>query len=277
MRALYVGANSNDAKLAERTLANATPPISMDMVSTSSAAIHALATQKDRYNWILVVSMPGDDGFDLLKYVRQNQMPVPIIAVTGSGKESPAFQAIKQDVDAYLIKQGDYLDQLPSTLNRLAGHAQRIYAKYPLRVLYVEENPTEALLTQKKISSIAPYLSLDLANYKSDIVGLLSGQAYDVLLLDLHLGWTMALELALCIQKHFEGTIPIVILTNSGSETLVAQALRLGISDYVTKDFMYLDRLPAVLESAYTRKQRLRVANCQARIRTENGIADDIK
>ena len=43
--------------------------------------------------------------------------------------------------------------------------------------------------------------------------------------------------------------IPIVIVTGQGSETVSAQAIHLGVDDYVVKHADYLHELPATLEN----------------------------
>src|SRR5690606_7370328 len=52
--------------------------------------------------------------------------------------------------------------------------------------------------------------------------------------------------------------IPVVLATGQGDEELAAQALRLGVADYVVKNSGYLQQLPHTLENVYNHAMLLR-------------------
>jgi DNA-binding NtrC family response regulator len=71
-------------------------------VSTAQA-IQCL--QAGRYSLVITdVSMPANDGFELLRYVRANCPEVVVIMITGYGNIETAVEAIKQGAYDYLTK-----------------------------------------------------------------------------------------------------------------------------------------------------------------------------
>jgi len=61
--------------------------------------------QAGRYNLLITdVSMPGSDGFELLRYVRAHHEEIVVIMVTGYGSIESAVEAIKQGACDYLTK-----------------------------------------------------------------------------------------------------------------------------------------------------------------------------
>ncbi|PKO55114.1 MAG: diguanylate phosphodiesterase, partial [Betaproteobacteria bacterium HGW-Betaproteobacteria-19] len=67
-----------------------------------------------------------------------------------------------------------------------------------------------------------------------------------------------ALDLTKALRLDLGLDIPIVIVTGQGSEDAVAQALRLGVSDYLVKHDGYLHELPVVLDSAFRQAELMR-------------------
>ncbi|MDF1614523.1 EAL domain-containing protein [Desulfurivibrio dismutans] len=71
--------------------------------------------------------------------------------------------------------------------------------------------------------------------------------AYDVLLLDFQLAAVSALEIVKKIRDTPELDLPVVLVGEPGSEEEVAEAMRLGVADYLIKQPGYLFGLPATL------------------------------
>ncbi len=256
MRALYVEDNEIDIDLTGRALAKTTPPIQLDVATTISAALNILAENANRYRWVLFdLNLPDGNGLQILKYVRENKLPLVTIAITGTGDEKSVINALKLGVDDYVIKQRDYLRDLGTTLHEVSNRANQVYHNKPLCVLYVENNPYDGSLAKHALASTAPHITLEIVDDDREALQRISSTNYDVLLLDFRLTTIDALELTRQIHKLDRPLIPIVIVTALGSEAIAAQALRLGVADYLVKDDSYLYRLPTVLEFAHTKAQ----------------------
>ena len=270
LRALYVEDNVQDADLTCRALARADVPILVDVVTSLSDARARLDRAANHYQWVLFdLTLPDGDGLQVLRHIRMKQVDTVAITVTGTGDEKAVAQVLKLGVDDYVIKRGDYLDTLAGVLHdarRRRLNEARQHAR-AIRVLHIEDNSQDAELTRHHLAVHAPHLLLETLRTPSR--ERLARDDYDVLLLDYLLDDLDAFELVHLVRQGPRGGVPIVLITGSGEEETAVQALRLGVSDYVIKDVNHLLRLPAVLESAYTRaeltreQERLRASEAQ--------------
>lgn len=104
-----------------------------------------------------------------------------------------------------------------------------------IKVLLVEDDEDDYVLTESLLSEIS------LGSYKVDWVTAydvalekLAGDAYDVCLLDYHLGAHTGLEL-LREAKARNYDIPIILLTGQGDQETDVEAMRAGAADYLIK------------------------------------------
>lgn len=108
----------------------------------------------------------------------------------------------------------------------------------PINILLVEDDEDDYFLTRENLADIDnPVCSLEWAPTFEAGLQLLRQQRHDVYLFDYRLGSHTGLEL---LQRCREegNAAPIILLTGSGGELVAAEALRLGVSDYMTKSLM---------------------------------------
>ena len=121
--------------------------------------------------------------------------------------------------------------------------------KEKIHVLYAEDNPPDAYLAKEHFELSASEFELETVDTGEGFLARLKEGKFDVLLLDNHLpdmdGTEVLKELAVRAVS-----LPVVMVTGAGDESLVVQVLRLGAWDYVPKTGNYLETLPAVLRSA---------------------------
>jgi CheY-like chemotaxis protein len=255
MRVLYVEDNILDADLARRALARANPDIQLDIATTVADAIDRLAQQPSVYECVLFdLNLPDADGLKVLQYIRENRLSIAVIAVTGSGDERSVIKAMKLGADDYIIKSDDYLDELAATIVQTGSRLLAVRHNKPIRVLYAEDDAHDALFTQRHLANNAPHIRIDIVNSSAEVLNALRApHRYDVLLLDYRLDNADSLDLVHSLKQSLNNDIPVVLVTGRGSEKIAARALRSGVADYIIKDDQYLERLPSVLEVAYTR------------------------
>ena len=274
LRAMYVEDSATDADLARRALLRASPPVELDLVTSVAAAIDQLNRQPTAYDWVLFdLNLPDGDGLQVLNHVRQQELPVVTMAITGTGDERAVVNALKMGVDDYVIKTGAYLDHLHQLLMDARDRTQQSQWRTAsqIRVLYVEDSMQDSALTAHYLRQHARHIQLQIINAPFNrLTEQLDAGAFDVLLLDFRLDNLDTFELVKHIKRGPHRHVPVVIITGHGSEHTAAQVLRMGVTDYVIKDSGYLQRLPWVLESACMNGQlqheRLRLQRSEAQL-----------
>src|ERR1044071_3720479 len=142
MRILYVEDDRRDADLTLRMLRRTAPHLQLEAVSTIKDALARLERLTSEPLELVLTDMhlPDGDGLFLLKYIRENSLPLAVVVVTGMGDEETAVEALKARADDYVVKRKDYLDRLPVILESALNHyrADAVRRAHPLRVLYAE-------------------------------------------------------------------------------------------------------------------------------------------
>ncbi len=88
-------------------------------VTTASSAARALELI-DLHDYDVVVSdyqMPGKDGIQLLKDIRQTKNKIPFILFTGRGREEVVIEALNNGADFYVQKGGEIRSQFAELAN----------------------------------------------------------------------------------------------------------------------------------------------------------------
>jgi PAS domain S-box-containing protein/putative nucleotidyltransferase with HDIG domain len=260
MKILYLEDNPSDAELTLHTLRSAEPGIQVDIVNLLRDALTKV-TQNPPPDYDLVLTdlnVPDGDGLEFLSHIRSNNLPYAVVVVTGRSDEETIISALKAGADDYIIKREDYLSRLPNTLDsalKRYSAAVALHAR-PLNVLYAEATQADIDLTLRHMQKNATHIHTDVARNAEGVIQLLRNtehQKYDVILLDSNLPDVNALDILKEISETRKLSVPVVLVTDQGSEDIVLQAMRLGAADYVVKSPGYLLHLPAVIENAYHR------------------------
>lgn len=283
-RILYVEDSPVDADLVTRTLMREWPELELDIAATLKQA--RIALDGDRtYDLVMTdLSLPDGNGMDLLGSVHERELDVPVVVLTGSGDENIAIAALKSGAHDYLVKNEGYLEQLPQTIRFAIEHAREDARRRsrPIHVLYAEHHLFDIDLTLRRLAQSAPHLRIDVVRGADAVLARLAGGDggldYDLLLLDYVLPGMNALDLTKTLRRDLGLDIPIVIVTGQGSEEIVAQALRLGVSDYLVKHEGYLHELPLVLDNAFRQvelvRERAVLKTMAKRLRLNSAVID---
>ncbi len=124
-----------------------------------------------------------------------------------------------------------------------------------MKILYVEDEPFDAELTQLWCARRAPHLTFDVVGTVAEAQQRLqqtTALAYDIILTDMHLpdgNGLAVLSLVHDLALH----IPVVIIAGGDDDSTVATAMQAGATAYIVKRVGYLEDLPATLEQARQR------------------------
>jgi len=265
MRILYVEDDPRDADLTVRWMQRTAPQFEVETVSTIQEALTRLE-RMDSQPLDLVLTdlhLSDGDGLSLLQHVRENVLPVAVVVVTGMGDESTAVTALKARADDYVVKDKDYLDRLPTTLESALNHYRADAARraYPLKVLYIEGDSRDIDNTRRHFAVHADHIQVDYLPSTTDALCVLQESSprlrYDVILLDFHQPELDALELLKELKVLCEQIAPVVLVCSYGDEDLANQGLRLGASRYIVKSPGYLYRLSWELDDVRSRAELL--------------------
>nr|MBU1327571.1 hybrid sensor histidine kinase/response regulator [Candidatus Omnitrophota bacterium] len=135
-------------------------------------------------------------------------------------------------------------------------------SKEKLRVLMVEDNPTDALISKKRLQRDDAF-EYDITHVVSGEDGLLTLEkhSFDIMLLDYNLPKKSGLETLREIKaKNIE--MPIVMITGQGDEQVAVTLIKEGAFDYLPKRDGYEDSIPLMI--------RKTIAEFRAKLEREN-------
>jgi PAS domain S-box-containing protein len=118
LKVLHVDDEAGFSEIAKQCL-EMQGPFQVDMATSVEEAKEKL--KEETYDAVVSdYQMPGKDGLEFLKELRQSGSTVPFLIFTGRGREEVAIKALNLGADQYLNKNGD-----PETVYCELGHAIR--------------------------------------------------------------------------------------------------------------------------------------------------------
>ena len=116
-------------------------------------------------------------------------------------------------------------------------------ARNRARVLYVDDNPHDVALVQYVLEVEHAEFELIVARSYDDLDQALDRGGFDVAVSDYNVLGHTGLEIVDRIRERMND-VPFVLLTGTGSEEVVVEALRRGVDDYVIKTPTHIRQLP---------------------------------
>lgn len=265
MRVLHVEDNPVDADLTRRALQRSEPGVEVIQASTLAQARDCLASEQGFDAALIDLNLPDGSGFDLLNWIRARAVPMAVVMLTGSGDQQAAVAALQAGADDYLTKTAGAPERLLATLLGAVERSRRVraYRARPLRVLYAERSAYDIDLTRRHLAKAAPHVQLTVVGDAAEALRLLPPDSatpadFDVVLLDYRLPGLDALDVVKVLRTSRGLEIPIVMVTGQGTEAVAAQAIHLGVDDYIFKHPSYLHELPATIEKVHRQAELAR-------------------
>lgn len=128
IRILYIEDDPGLARLVQKRLGK--EGCRVDIASDGEAGI--LAYRSGAYDMVFVdQSLPVHDGLEVIRVIRSEGNPPPMIMITGTGDERIAVEAMKLGAADYIVKDvdGGYLNLLPSVVQKALQQRRAIEEK----------------------------------------------------------------------------------------------------------------------------------------------------
>ncbi len=119
-----------------------------------------------------------------------------------------------------------------------------------MRFLIVDDSPEDRELVILKLRPAFGDAEFVQASGADELEQALARGGLDLVLTDYRLHWSDGLQVLKKAKSRFPA-LPVIMVTDSGTEELAVEGLRDGLSDYVLK--RHLDRLPAAVQNSLER------------------------
>ncbi len=123
------------------------------------------------------------------------------------------------------------------------------------RVLCLDDDRTSLMIVRKSLENISDEIVIDdvkTASSVAEAIAVLAAHPIDVILSDFRLGDGTARDLMDAVVQHYPD-VPVIVISGSCSEDLVADVLREGASDYISKASLSSEKLGAALKRSLER------------------------
>ncbi len=269
-RLLYAEDNFQDADLTLTHFAEYAPEFDIEIVGSGQGCMERL--KEDTFDLLLLdYRLPDMDGLEVLKWLTQCGLSVPVVLVTGSGNEELVSKALRLGAVNYVTKGRHYLDNLPQQLcavleeHRAKQSQGAFVAKDVRKILYVEHLAMDIELTLSHFSEAVPHFVVEVAqNCAIALERLSQTHDYDLVLIDLRMPDQSGLDLVGQIRRLQLKMPPFLMISGQGNESMALAAIKLGAADYLCKHPGYLDQLPHRIDHAIA-QHRLNGINLQLR------------
>ncbi|NYT06172.1 MAG: PAS domain S-box protein [Methanomicrobiales archaeon] len=118
--------------------------------------------------------MPGMNGIDFLKEIRQRRMDLPFIIFTGRGRERVAIEAFENGADFYIQKGGDPKSQFTELAHKVRQAVEKRQAE--------KERAFLSNIAQQVLDSVVVIDSASRISYINEAAAVLFGYSVDELL-----------------------------------------------------------------------------------------------
>ena len=160
-RVIYIEHNPSDIDLTVRQLAEASPHITVEVVTSGATAL-ALLDEGRKPDLVLTdLRLRDMSALDILREVKLRRLRVPFIVLTGRGDEKAAIAALKLGAYDYILKRDEYLTRLPYAIENAIARFQLVEMNEHLQRelaerLRLQQTTTETLARLDSLQKHAP-------------------------------------------------------------------------------------------------------------------------
>ena len=190
--------------------------------------------------------MPGMDGLELTKKIKQLHPPLPVILLSSLGNEMAKMDALHfsamlpKPVKLHLLQAA--LENSFRTVKIAAPPAPvaeelpgDLAAQYPMRILIAEDNPINQQLAMIVLTRMG--YQPELAENGIEALEKLREQRFDLVLMDVQMPEMDGLEAARLIRTEMKEQPIIIAVTANAMQSDKEDCLQAGMDDYISKPF----------------------------------------
>ncbi len=132
-----------------------------------------------------------------------------------------------------------------------------------LHVLHVDDNTFDCQLVRDALEVESGQFAVTTATSREEFEVQLAAGGFDLVLTDFNILGFEGLQVIDAVHQQHP-SVPVIVITGTGSEEIAVEAMKRGAADYVIKTHRHIQRLPLAIQTAIER-QRLR----DERVRSE--------
>src|SRR5438874_5716968 len=117
----------------------------------------------------------------------------------------------------------------------MAAAVNESVARTKLRILLIEDDPSDAELEIAELQRGGFDVSSDVAQTREDVGNYLEQNAYDLVIADYNLPYFRGME-AVDIIREKKLSVPLILVTGALKSVMAVECLKQGATDYVLKD-----------------------------------------
>jgi PAS domain S-box-containing protein len=181
---------------------------------------------------VLDLMMPGTSGFEVLRQLRAEAIPIPVVVLTGKTLSETEVQQLRDGLTSVVQKDGAGLDGVVAEAKRVLVEQRKVAKARLPRVLYVEDSAQNRDVVRRYLFGVYEVIEAEDGEHGLDRA---QRDLPDLILMDLSLprldGWEATRRLKASTLAH----IPVVALTAHASRDDQGRAKAAGCDGYLTK------------------------------------------
>jgi CheY-like chemotaxis protein len=179
---------------------------------------------------VLDLCMPGMSGFDVLTQLRAEQIPVPVVVLTGKTLTPAEEQVLRTGMASVVSKSGTTIDEIVLEAKKQLLRSRA--ANQLPRVLYVEDSAQNRDVVRRYLAGVFEVIEAEDGEHGLDRA---QRDLPALILMDLSLPRLDGWEATRRLKAGPLRTIPVVALTAHASREDQQRARAAGCDGYLTK------------------------------------------
>jgi PAS domain S-box-containing protein len=137
-----------------------------------------------------------------------------------------------------------------------------------LRILLIDDNPADRALAIRALEKEFSELEIIQVGRASEFERAIAEGNFDVTITDYQLRWSKGTTVLRLLKNQYPDR-PVIMFTNSGSQEIAVEAMKLGLDDYVIKSAAHYVRLPTAICLALERAEaKQKAAGLEVRLQS---------